>query len=185
MITFNFTFCYIDVVPSLNNSRFGDFVDRIYPIELEIKDTTYTDRSASYLDLHLEIDREGHCKFIHNVGDTIHEIHENRNNTNIDHLTVTSRDLLPNKSRSKLSFSIKCLAFSKARILRERLCPATEQFRTVFFSICHCHGHCHGHRICCHSTNAFWLPLLVSSNFSECHKKVKKKEIQRTIAVFL
>jgi hypothetical protein len=33
-----------------------DFVDRIYPIELEIKDTTYTDRSASYLDLHLEID---------------------------------------------------------------------------------------------------------------------------------
>jgi hypothetical protein len=25
---------------SLNNSRFGDFVDRIYPIELKIKDTT-------------------------------------------------------------------------------------------------------------------------------------------------
>jgi hypothetical protein len=41
-------------VLSLNNYRFGDFVDRIYPIELEIKDTT--DRSASYLDLHLEID---------------------------------------------------------------------------------------------------------------------------------
>ena len=35
---------------------FGDFVDRIYPIELEIKDTTDTDRSASYLDLHLESD---------------------------------------------------------------------------------------------------------------------------------
>jgi hypothetical protein len=44
---------------SLNNSRFGDFGDRIYPIELEIKDTTNTDRSASYLDLHLEIDSEG------------------------------------------------------------------------------------------------------------------------------
>jgi hypothetical protein len=29
-----------------------------YPIELEIKDTTDTDRSASYLDLHLEIDSE-------------------------------------------------------------------------------------------------------------------------------
>jgi hypothetical protein len=41
------------------NSRFGDFVDRIYPIELEIKDTTDTDRSASYLDLLLEIDSEG------------------------------------------------------------------------------------------------------------------------------
>jgi hypothetical protein len=38
--TFNFTFRYIDNVLSLNNSRFGDFVERIYPIELEIKDTT-------------------------------------------------------------------------------------------------------------------------------------------------
>ena len=46
--SFNFTFRYIDDVLSLNNSRFGDFVDRIYPIELEIKDTTDTDRSASY-----------------------------------------------------------------------------------------------------------------------------------------
>jgi hypothetical protein len=56
--SFNFTFRYTDVVLSLNNSRFGDFVDRIYPIELEIKDTTDTDRSASYLDLYLEIDNE-------------------------------------------------------------------------------------------------------------------------------
>ena len=54
--SFNFTFRYIDDVLSLNNYRFGDFVDRIYPIELEIKDTTDTDRSASYLDLHLKID---------------------------------------------------------------------------------------------------------------------------------
>ena len=47
--SFNFTFRYIDDVLSLSNSRFGDFVDRIYPIELEIKDTTDTDRSASYI----------------------------------------------------------------------------------------------------------------------------------------
>ena len=47
---------------SLNNSRFGDFVDLIYPIEFEIKDTTDTDRSASYLDLHLEIDSEGRLR---------------------------------------------------------------------------------------------------------------------------
>jgi hypothetical protein len=60
--SFNFTFRYIDDVHSLNNSRFGDFVDRIYPIELEIKDTTYTDRSASYLDLHLKINREGRLR---------------------------------------------------------------------------------------------------------------------------
>ena len=38
--SFHFTFRYIDDVLSLNNSRFGGFVDRIYPIELEIKDTT-------------------------------------------------------------------------------------------------------------------------------------------------
>ena len=56
--SFNFTFRYIDDVLSLNNSRFGDFVDRIYPIELEIKDTTDTDRSASYIDLHLETLRQ-------------------------------------------------------------------------------------------------------------------------------
>ena len=55
----NFMFRYIDDILSINNSRFGDFVDRIYPIELKIKDITYTDRSASYLVLHLEIDSEG------------------------------------------------------------------------------------------------------------------------------
>ena len=38
---------YIDDVISLNNYKFGDFVDRIYPIELEIKVTTDTARSAS------------------------------------------------------------------------------------------------------------------------------------------
>ena len=58
----NFIFRYIDDVLSLNNSRFGDFVDRRYPIELEIKVTTDTDMSASYLDLHLEIDSEGRLR---------------------------------------------------------------------------------------------------------------------------
>jgi hypothetical protein len=51
----DFTLHFVDEVLSLNNSRFGDFVNRIYPIELEINDTTDTDRSASYLDLHLKI----------------------------------------------------------------------------------------------------------------------------------
>jgi hypothetical protein len=60
--SFNFTFHYIDDVLSLNNSSFGDFVDHIYPNEREIKDTTDTDRSASYLDLHLEIDNEGRLR---------------------------------------------------------------------------------------------------------------------------
>jgi hypothetical protein len=50
---------YIDDVLSLTNYNFGDFVDRIYPIWIEIKDMTDTDRSASYLDLHLETESEG------------------------------------------------------------------------------------------------------------------------------
>jgi hypothetical protein len=60
--SFDFTFHYVDDVLSLNNSRLGDFVDCIYPIELEIKDITDTDRSVSYLDLHLEIDSEGRLR---------------------------------------------------------------------------------------------------------------------------
>jgi hypothetical protein len=41
---------------------FGNFVDLIYPIELEIKDTTYTARSASYIDQLLKIDSEGRLR---------------------------------------------------------------------------------------------------------------------------
>ena len=43
-------FQYIDDVLSLNNSKFGDYVERIYPIELEIKSTTDTVKSVAYLD---------------------------------------------------------------------------------------------------------------------------------------
>ena len=60
--SFNFTFHYIDDVLSLNNSRFGGFVDRIYPIDLEITDITDTDRSDAYLDFFLEIDSEGRLR---------------------------------------------------------------------------------------------------------------------------
>jgi hypothetical protein len=56
--SFNFTFRYIDDVLSLNNSRFGDFIDRIYLTELEIMDSTAIGMSVSYLDIHLEIDSE-------------------------------------------------------------------------------------------------------------------------------
>ena len=56
--SFIFTFRYIDDVLSLNNSRFGDFIDRIYLTELEIMDSTAIGMSVSYLDIHLEIDSE-------------------------------------------------------------------------------------------------------------------------------
>ena len=54
--SFNFTFRYIGDILSLNNYMFGDF------IEVEIKDTTDTVTSASYLDLHLEIDSDGRIR---------------------------------------------------------------------------------------------------------------------------
>jgi hypothetical protein len=60
--SFNFTFSYTDDVLSLNNSRFGVFIDRIYPIELEVTDTTDIGRSASYLDLHPKFDSEGRLR---------------------------------------------------------------------------------------------------------------------------
>ena len=60
--SFNFTFRYIDDVLSLNNPHFSECLHLIYPSELEIKDTTDTRRSASYLDLFLEIDTDGRLK---------------------------------------------------------------------------------------------------------------------------
>jgi hypothetical protein len=45
---------YIDDVLSINNSRFAEFLPLIYPPELEVKETTDTASSASFLDLYLE-----------------------------------------------------------------------------------------------------------------------------------
>ena len=58
--SFNFTFRYIDDVLSLSNAKFEDHLHLIYPNELEIKNTTDTIKSASYLDLFIQIDRNGH-----------------------------------------------------------------------------------------------------------------------------
>ena len=52
----------IDDVISLNNSKLSEFINRIYTIEFEIKDTTDTARSALYIDIHLEIDRDGRLR---------------------------------------------------------------------------------------------------------------------------
>ena len=43
---------------SINNPKFGDYIDYIYPVELEIKDTTDADHQASYLDLDLSYNRD-------------------------------------------------------------------------------------------------------------------------------
>ena len=57
---FNFTYRYIDDVLSINNPKFADYLSRIYPSELEVKETTETNNSASYLDIMLSYDTDGH-----------------------------------------------------------------------------------------------------------------------------
>ena len=56
---FNFTYRQIDEVLSINNSRFAEFVPLIYFPELEVKETTDTASSASFLDIFLEFDDSG------------------------------------------------------------------------------------------------------------------------------
>ena len=56
VISFNFTYRYIDAVLSINDPRFAEFLPLIYPPELEVKETTDTASSASLLDLYLEFD---------------------------------------------------------------------------------------------------------------------------------
>ena len=56
---FNFTYRYIDDVLSINNPDFENYLVQMYPAELEIKDTTESNNSASYLDLLLSIESDG------------------------------------------------------------------------------------------------------------------------------
>ena len=55
---FNFTYRYIVDVLSINNPEFENYLGQMYPVELEIKDTTESNTSASYLDLLLSIGRD-------------------------------------------------------------------------------------------------------------------------------
>ena len=58
-MSFDHTFRYIDDVQSISNHNFHNYVHLIYPDELEIKDTTESDKFASYLDILLNIDYSG------------------------------------------------------------------------------------------------------------------------------
>ena len=53
---FNFTYRYIDDVLFLKNTKFAEYLEFIYPRELEIKETTETTASSSNLDCYLYID---------------------------------------------------------------------------------------------------------------------------------
>ena len=53
------TYRYIDDVLSINNPDFENYLGQMYPAELEIKDTTESTTSVSFLDLLLSIGRDG------------------------------------------------------------------------------------------------------------------------------
>ena len=59
---FNFTYRYIDDVLSINNPYFDNYLGQMYPAEREIKYTTESNTSASYLNPHLSIGREGQLR---------------------------------------------------------------------------------------------------------------------------
>ena len=59
---FNFTYRYIDDVLSINNPDFENYLGQMYPAELDIKTTTESNTSASYLDLLLSIGRDGQLR---------------------------------------------------------------------------------------------------------------------------
>jgi hypothetical protein len=59
---FDFTERYIDDVLSINNPRFAEFLILIYPPELEIKETTDTASSRTFLDLYLKFDDSGQLR---------------------------------------------------------------------------------------------------------------------------
>ena len=59
---FNFTYRYIDDVLSINNPDFENYLGQMYPAELEIKDTTESNTSASYLVLLLSIESNGQLR---------------------------------------------------------------------------------------------------------------------------
>ena len=67
---FNLTYRYIDDVLFINNTEFENYLGQMYPAKHEIKDTTESTTSASYLDLLLSIGRDGQLRTsIYDKGD--------------------------------------------------------------------------------------------------------------------
>ena len=67
--SFKFTNRYIDDVLSINNQNFENDLGQIYPAEFEIKYTTDSNTSTSYLDLLLSIERDGQLRTsVHDKG---------------------------------------------------------------------------------------------------------------------
>ena len=59
---FNFIYRYIDDILSINNPDFESYLGQMYTAELEIKDKTESNTSASYLDLLPSIESDGQLR---------------------------------------------------------------------------------------------------------------------------
>ena len=63
---------YIDDILLINNPAFDNYLGQMYPAELDIKDTTEINTSASYLDSLLSIGRNGQlCTSVYDKRDDV------------------------------------------------------------------------------------------------------------------
>ena len=63
------TLHYIDDVMSLNIGKFSEYLDTIYPSELEIKDTSDSLNLVDFLNLYLQIDENKLCTSLYDKRD--------------------------------------------------------------------------------------------------------------------
>ena len=109
---FNFTNHYIDDMLFINNPYFHNYLGQMYPDDLEIKDTTEGNTSASYLDLLLSIGRDGQlCSFLYDKRDDF-----NFHITNFPFLS------------SNITYSLACVLFISQLIRYARVCSSYECF---------------------------------------------------------
>ena len=109
---FNFKYRYIDDVLSINNPDFQNDLGQMYPAELELKDTTESTTSATYVDILLSIGRDGQ---LHT------SLYDNRVDIN-SHITN-----IPSLSSNIPSSPAYCVFISQ-RIRYARACSSYEYF---------------------------------------------------------
>ena len=108
----NFTYRYIDDVLSINNLDLENYLGQMYPPEFEIKDTTESNTSASYLDLLLSIGSDGHVRT---------SLYDKRADFNF-HITCTYFPFLSSNIPSSPAYGV----FISQLILYVRACSSYE-----------------------------------------------------------
>ena len=112
---FHFTYGKINGVLSINNADIENYLGQMYAPELEIKDTTESNTSASYLDLLLLISRDGQ----------LHSLYEKCDNFNFH---ITNFPFLSSKIPSSPAYGV----FISQFIRYARACSAYESFPISF-----------------------------------------------------